>query len=148
MIDNRFDPLLNRRMRFRITFTIALLLLAAFAFPVPAIAADETKPSPPPEMVTYYFVLLVRGPKWTPEKTAETAKIQEGHMANMQAMHEAGKLALAGPFADTGNWRGIFVLKTASLEEAKSLVEKDPAIKAGRLAFEIHPWMTQKGVLP
>ena len=127
---------------------MAASLIAAFTFTPSAFPADEAKSSPAPEMVTYYFVLLTRGPKWTPEKTPETAKIQEGHMANMKTMHEAGKLALAGPFADTGNWRGIFVLKTASLEEAKSLVEKDPAIKAGRLAFEIHPWMTQKGILP
>lgn len=127
---------------------MAASLIAAFTFTPSVFPADETKSSPAPEMATYYFVLLTRGPKWTPEKTPETAKIQEGHMANIHALHDAGKLALAGPFADDGSWRGIFVLKAASADEAKSLVEKDPAVKAGRLAFEIHPWMTLKGVLP
>ena len=66
-------------------------------------------------------------------------------MANMKKIHEAGKLILAGPFTDNTKWSGLFVLKVASTDEARALVETDPAVKAGRLKYEIHPWMTQKG---
>jgi hypothetical protein len=34
------------------------------------------------------------------------------------------------------------------MEEMKALAEQDPAVKAGRLAVEIHPWFVEKGVLP
>jgi hypothetical protein len=34
------------------------------------------------------------------------------------------------------------------LEEAKALTASDPAVQAGRLAMEIHPWMVPEGVLP
>jgi uncharacterized protein YciI len=44
--------------------------------------------------------------------------------------------------------RGILIFKTATMEEAKALAGNDPAVKAGRLVVEIHPWMVQKGVLP
>ena len=28
----------------------------------------------------------------------------------------------------------------ATVEEARALTEKDPAVKAGRLVMELHPW--------
>src|SRR6266446_698979 len=110
--------------------------------------ADEQKSSSPPELTSYYFVLLTRGPQWTADKTPATEKIQAAHIANITKLHDAGKLVLAGPFTDDGNWRGIFVFKTASIEETKSLIENDPAVQAGRLSYEIHPWATRKGMLP
>lgn len=97
---------------------------------------------------TYYFAFLKRGPKWTPEKTPETAKIQADHMANINAMAKKGKLVIAGPFENAGNYAGVFVFKVGSLEEAKSLAESDPAVKIGRLAAEVHPWSVPQGSLP
>lgn len=103
---------------------------------------------PKPEMVTYYMGFLKKGAKWTAEATPEIAKIQEGHMAHMKKSHEAGKLVLAGPFADNSEIRGILIYKTANLEEARGIAEQDPAVLAGRLQVEMHPWMVQKGYLP
>ena len=100
------------------------------------------------EMVTYYLGLLKRGPKWTAERTPESAEIQKGHMAHMQKTHADGKLVVAGPIAADGDLRGLLVYKVATLDEARALAEADPAVKAGRLTVELHPWMVQKGVLP
>jgi uncharacterized protein YciI len=97
---------------------------------------------------TYYFTFLKRGPKWTGERTPETAKIQADHMANINAMAKTGKLVIAGPFENAGNYAGVFVFKVSSLEEAKALAESDPAVKVGRLAAEVHPWSVPKGSLP
>jgi uncharacterized protein YciI len=98
------------------------------------------------EMTTYYVGFLYRGAKWTPEETAETRKLQEEHMANIQKMAAAGKLVIAGPFVDNGDLRGLYVFRVASAEEAKALVESDPAVKAGRLRFELHPWYAARNI--
>lgn len=98
------------------------------------------------EPITLYFVMLTKGPNRTQDSvTAE--KIQEGHMANITKLSAAGKLLIAGPFMDDKEWRGIFILKTGSAEEAEELVKTDPAIIAGRLSYEIHPWLTGKNCL-
>ncbi|MDX5438471.1 MAG: YciI family protein, partial [Pontibacter sp.] len=46
---------------------------------------------------------------------------------------------------DNGELRGIFIFDVATLEEAKALTEADPAVKAGKLIMELHPWMSQRG---
>jgi uncharacterized protein YciI len=69
-------------------------------------------------------------------------------MANINRLAELKKLIAAGPFGDDGRLRGIFVFRVGSSEEAKTLIETDPAVQAGRLAMEIHPWMVPDGILP
>src|SRR5438477_11519543 len=133
-------------MKIRIS-TLLTFIAAASLLPV-WLHAEEVQKSSPPELASYYFVLLMRGPEWTAEKTPATEKIQAAHLANITKLHDAGKLVLAGPFTDNGNWRGIFIFKTSSIEETKSLVENDPAVQAGRLTYEIHPWATKKEMLP
>jgi uncharacterized protein YciI len=90
----------------------------------------------------YWFVMLVRGTDRS-QDSATAAKLQAGHMANMDTMYHAGKLKVAGPFGDNGNWRGIFIFDCETQEEVEQLLRKDPAIAAGRLGYEIHPWYTE-----
>ncbi|MGH6629799.1 MAG: YciI family protein, partial [Burkholderiales bacterium] len=98
------------------------------------------------EMTTYYVGFLYRGPKWTPEETPELRRLQEEHLANIRRLADSGKLLLAGPFTDGGDLRGMFVFKVDSMEEAKALSDGDPAVKAGRLRVELHPWYSAKGI--
>jgi len=102
----------------------------------------------PMRLTPLYFCFLLRGEKWTAEKTPATEEIQKGHMANIGRLAEMKKLIAAGPFGDDGKYRGIFVFRVASMEEAKILTSTDPAVQAGRLAMEIHPWMVPDGILP
>jgi uncharacterized protein YciI len=106
------------------------------------------KPSVPVKLTTAYLALLTRGAKWTPEKTPATEELQKAHLANINRLAEMKKLVVAGPFGDNGQLRGIFVFKVASIDEARALAETDPAVKAGRLAMDIHPWLVPEGVLP
>src|SRR5215213_408987 len=104
-------------------------------------ALDVIKaPRMPLTRSNYIFGILVRGPKWTKEETEETKKIQEGHLANINRLAEAGKLVLAGPFENGGERRGVFIFKVDSLEEAQALTDTDPAVIAGRLKIELHQW--------
>lgn len=102
----------------------------------------------PDKMMTAYLAFLVRGDKWTPEKTPATEAIQKAHMDNINRLAESKKLVVAGPFGDNGTLRGIFVFRVNSIEEARELAATDPAVKAGRLALQIHPWLVPEGILP
>jgi uncharacterized protein YciI len=100
----------------------------------------------PPGMDSYFFGLLYRGPAWTPGETDETKKIQEGHMANIQRMADVGALVAAGPIEGGEQLRGIFIFRVKTAEEARALAANDPAIKAGRLTLELHPWIGPAGI--
>jgi myo-inositol-1(or 4)-monophosphatase len=113
--------------------------------------ADSGRPSskgdPPPEfeMRTYVLCLIYRGP--TPAADPEQSKeLFRGHMANIARLHEEGKLILAGPMMDKTDLRGIFLFDLESVEEARKLCESDPAIQAGSLRVELHPWYSAKGI--
>ena len=97
-----------------------------------------------PQLKEYFFVMLKRGSNQS-QDSPSTEKLQQQHMAHIQKMSTDGHLAVAGPFGDDGAWRGIFIFKTKTIDEAKKLVEQDPMIRAGRLTYEIHPWWTVKG---
>ena len=106
------------------------------------------KTETPQKFMTAYLAFLVRGEKWTPEKTPQTEEIQKGHMANIHRLADMKKLVVAGPFGDDGTLRGIFVFRVGSLEEARTLTLTDPAVQAGRLALDLHPWLVPEGILP
>ena len=89
----------------------------------------------------YWFVMLTAGNNHN-QDSAAAAKIQEGHMANIKRLYNEGKLKVAGPFGDEGKWIGLFIFDCETKEEVEKLVKTDPAIAAGRLNYEIHPWWT------
>jgi uncharacterized protein len=90
-------------------------------------------------MRKYVIAFLKAGPNRN-QDSATAAQLQAGHMANIMRMAESGDLVLAGPFMDKGELRGIYIFNVETIEKAKELTETDPAIKAGRLVMELHPW--------
>ncbi len=40
----------------------------------------------------------------------------------------------------TESYRGLFIFNVATVEEARKLVETDPAVKAGVFIAELTPW--------
>jgi uncharacterized protein YciI len=110
---------------------------------------DVMKKTTTPEKTTIaYFGFLTRGDKWTPEKTPATAELQKAHLANIVRLAEMKKLVVAGPFGDDTPLRGIFVFRVANIDEARELAATDPAVQAGRLKIDIHPWVVPEGILP
>jgi uncharacterized protein len=118
---------------------LAVLVISALS-PIAADAQDSAKV----EMKQYFFVMLMKGPNRN-QDSITVEKIQKDHLANIYKLADMKKLAVAGPFLDDSTWRGIFILDVPTMEEAKKLVETDPAVKAGRLKYEIHPWYGAKG---
>lgn len=90
-------------------------------------------------MKQYVLALLKEGPN-RDQDSATAEQLQRAHLDNIFRMAEEGKLVIAGPFTDDTDLKGIYIFNVATVEEAKALTESDPAIKAGRLIMELHPW--------
>lgn len=90
-------------------------------------------------MRRYVMAFLKAGPN-RPDDPEKAQALQQAHMKNIRKMAEAGHLVLAGPFRDDGEMRGIYVFAVDSVEEAEQLTATDPAIQAGSLVMELHPW--------
>jgi myo-inositol-1(or 4)-monophosphatase len=107
--------------------------------------SPQGDPPPAHTMRTYVLGLIYRGPnRITDPEQADN--LQRAHLANNLRLYEEGKLILAGPLRDDTDLRGIWVFDSESVEEAKALCDSDPAIQAGTLRVEVHPWYSAKGI--
>lgn len=121
---------------------------ADVAAPPPAYDAELAKRVGANEngMRSYVFVLLKSGPNKMPAGP-ERDEMFKGHFANMKRLAADGKLALAGPFDGVDGWRGLFVLATSDLEEARKLVATDPVIIKGEMVAEYHKYFGSAGLM-
>ncbi len=90
-------------------------------------------------MKKYVMVFLKEGPNRLKDAAAEAA-LQKAHLKNILRLAAEGKLIVAGPFLDNQDIKGIFIFNVSTVEEATKLTESDPAVKAGSLIMELHPW--------
>jgi len=95
------------------------------------------------KLAHFHMSIFSKGPKWATTSAEERGRILQQHLANVLSLYESGKLAVAGPFGDNTNLVGIFIIRTASAEQAREWIEDDPAVKAGLMAPEIHPWWSE-----
>jgi len=95
-------------------------------------------------MQQYFIAFLKRGPERSQDKAA-TDSLQALHMAHLGRMYEEGYADISGPFGDDGDIRGITIYNVPNLKMADSLANMDPAVQAGRLRIEMHPWWAAKG---
>jgi uncharacterized protein YciI len=117
------------------------ILLALFLLPILLLAQNKQGTDPSTQIKQFWLVLLKKGPVRN-QDSVTAAKIQAGHLANITRLYEAGTLKVAGPFAEETLAQGLFIFDCPTKSELESLLQTDPAIKAGRLIAEIHPWYT------
>lgn len=127
----------NKKMLKKV-FLSGLLLMCTLNI----LAQKTGQKKPEMNIKQYYFVLLTKGPTRN-QDSATAALIMNGHLANIGNLYNAGKLKVAGPFANDENWQGIFIFDCESQKEVETLLKTDPAIKAGRLNYEIKAWYTE-----
>ena len=96
------------------------------------------------EMKRYWLVLLKRGPNRN-QDSASAAKIQAGHMANINRFASEGKIIMAGPMGSDGDLRGIFIMNCKDSSEVEQIVNTDTAVITGRLTMEYYPWWSERG---
>jgi len=87
-------------------------------------------------MKVYVMAFLKAGPN-RDRPREEAQKLQAAHRANINRLAKEGKLVLAGPFADDGVLRGIYIFDVATVAEAEALTKTDPAIQAGQLVVHL-----------
>ncbi len=95
-------------------------------------------------MQQYFLAFLMRGDQRSQDEDTRK-EIQAAHLAYLGDLYEKGFICMNGPFGDDGDIRGATVYRVATLEDAQKLAEGDPAVKAGVLKVEIHPWWLARG---
>ena len=90
-------------------------------------------------MKNYILVLLKPGSNISVDKVKEDS-IFHGHLNNISRLAANGSLVLAGPFGKNKMYRGLFILNVTNFDEAKKLLETDPAINAKLLEPEMYLW--------
>jgi uncharacterized protein len=104
-------------------------------------AQIDPKRKPEEQIRRYWFVMLTKGENRA-QDSATAAKLQEGHLTNINRLYNEGKIKVAGPFGGGGDWLGLFIFDCATQHEVDSLLKTDPAIGAGRVNYNIKPWYT------
>src|SRR5215510_7059182 len=95
------------------------------------------------KLVQFQMAILKKAPKWNSMAEAEKNQILHQHLRNVIALLKSGKAAVAGPFGDDTELGGIFIFRATSADEAKTWVDADPAVKAGLIIPEMHPWFSE-----
>jgi uncharacterized protein YciI len=91
-------------------------------------------------------VLLLLRPDAPQLDEEAAAALQDAHMAYLADLHAAGYLVAAGPLLGDDEFRGLSILAVGP-EQARALKEQDPAVRAGRFAIKVFPWMVPGGAV-
>jgi uncharacterized protein YciI len=101
------------------------------------------------ELDRFELVLLKRPLERSTISEEETDRLQELHMAHLQALTKSGDIRVAGPFDEQPDQslRGMALYQTGSIERARELASSDPAIVAGRIEVDVMFFYCPKGSL-
>jgi uncharacterized protein len=96
-----------------------------------------------------YAIVVLRRPPDAPELPEDEAEaLQRRHRDFIMSLVENGSAYAGGPFTDHSDpsLRGL-TLFALPLEEARSLANEDPAVRAGQLVAESYTWWMPAGQL-
>lgn len=134
------------------TKIVGLFTAIVFCF----VAADAQKTEPPVNpnyddvlakrlgaddlgMRQYVMCFLKTGPLKV-DDAAKRNELMKGHFGMINRLAGEGKLIIAGPFMEGGEFRGIYLFDVKTIDEAQKLTETDPSIKEGYFKVEFIKW--------
>jgi uncharacterized protein len=126
----------------KVSITLLLSLIAAFS------TAAQEKTEPQFKLVEFHMALLKFGPAVKNADQNQMKEIHQQQRSYFEELVKSGKAVLGGPFSDEGDVKGVYVFRAKNAEEARGWAEADPAVKAGYLAVEMHPWWSAEVMKP
>jgi uncharacterized protein len=101
--------------------------------------AQEPKPDKPKQFIYVLHLVprLYSDSAWTKEDEAALGR----HFVRFKKAVDAGELILAGRTTEPGDKTfGIAIFQAADEKAARSFMESDPAVVAGLMTAELHPF--------
>ena len=121
------------------TRTLIALLLGVL-YGSPGILAQKSET---PKLVKFQMAIMKKGAKWDTTEQQQKNSILHQHLRDIVSLLQSGKAIIAGPFGDDTDLAGIFIFRASSTDEARSWVDADPAVQAGLMVVEMHPWFSE-----
>lgn len=103
----------------------------------------KADPKTPEGMGVQPLFMLYRESGWK----ADLPVISE-HREYVRRLRESGRVVADGPVLDDARLAGIVIFSRIPDEEARRLMQADPAVRAGAVRFESHRWWCAANVLP
>lgn len=76
-------------------------------------------------------------------------EVTPAHLEHQVRLEREGHMLAAGPLLSedsaTFDGTGMFVLRAASIDDARALCEQDPMHSSGARTYTIRPWMVNEG---
>jgi len=89
----------------------------------------------------HFVVMHLPGPKWAPDVPLFGQDGLQAHIDHWRAMHDAGKLAMGGPFFSPGAVGMMIPEQGVVREEIEAFAAADPSVASGLLTFEVREWL-------
>ena len=92
----------------------------------------------PRNLKQYYLGLLTKGERWNIIEDREAQDLLPMHLAFLRQQIEEKQYVFAGPVNEETHYVGMMMIEASSKEEAFTLAQQDPGIKAKRLSVEMY----------
>lgn len=130
-------------MKTILLLTLALMLCGTVVIAQEDKSAQKKQAEPAHKMLEFQMALMKRGPKWTPTPAKDAPEIQTKHVGYVQSLFESGKMMIAGRIRGDEELIAVYIFRTKSADEARAWLAEDPAVVAGHLVPELHPWWSE-----
>lgn len=105
------------------------------------------KAEEPFKLAKHTLVVVKKGTNYELPKEPLTATSMLALMPSLRSWAVTGDLAVSGPLLDAGDLVGILLFIPENGEAIRAALDTDPAVKAGRLKFDVHLQFMGAGVL-
>ncbi len=111
-------------------------ILFLFAIITAATSSSAQEHSNPAATTAYYIAIYTPGSGWNKSKPANEQKYFTEHSTHLSELRQKNKIDIGGRYSNNM----MLLVRAKSEDEAKSLLEDDPAIKNKLFKVEIHPF--------